>query len=246
MEEVLVKSVKKALDALNYIANAKNDGGGATLSEISEFLEEKLSTVRNILKTMETCGYVARQGKLYVTGARIYDLFRSEKRRELMEAAAPFMNEAARKTGEPFILTTVSNGKREVLFRVEGTSEIGINLGVTESKNVYSLVTARIILAFSSESEKERFYAENGVPGNEWSEAMGNKLEACLKELKKVGYAVERNKSFHAYAVPIVSANGTTLGSIGTYTPLFRVNKKTEKELLSTLFDIAAKIKTQI
>jgi len=245
MAEALVKSIKKAFDALDYVMQSSRSGVGATLSDIAESLDEKQTTMRNILKTMEACGYLARKDKLYVPGAKTGDLARTNSREALIKAAAPLLAQAAQKSGESFVLTSVYNGKREVISRYNGSNEVGVNTGVAENKKVYSLVTTRIFLAFASNIEREQFYKTNGLPGNEWLETSDGKLEQALDKLKKAGFAAERNKSLCAYAFPLMDGSGNVLGSIGVYAPAFRINKKTESELLIILSKIADKVNKQ-
>ena len=99
MAEVQVRSVKKALDALDYIAKVCLEEDGATLSAIAAELDEKLPTLRNILKTMESCGYLSRSGKLYRPGAKHSDLARSGIIKRLVEATSPLLQSAAENTG---------------------------------------------------------------------------------------------------------------------------------------------------
>jgi DNA-binding IclR family transcriptional regulator len=245
MAETVVKSVKKAFGALDYVMQSSRSGAGATLSDIAESLAEKQTTMRNILKTMEACAYLARKGKLYVPGAKTIELGRSNSQKALIKAATPLLDQAAQKSGESFVLTSVYDGKREVISRHSGSNEVGVNTGVAENKTVYSLVTTRIFLAFASDIERAQFYKTNGFPGDEWLEASHDKLEQALAKLKKAGFAAERSKSLCAYAFPLMDSKENLLASIGVYAPAFRINKKTESELLMVLAKIVDKINTQ-
>lgn len=242
MAETLVKSIKKAFDALDYVMEASRSGPGAALSDIADNLDEKQTTMRNILKTMESCGYLARNGKLYVPGAKTGDLARTSIRERLLETVSPLIKEAAQKSGESFVLTSIYNGKREVISRFNGSNQIGVNTGITENRKVYSLVTTRIFLAFSNAMERELFYKSNGLPGNEWNEAADGRIEQALNKLRKDGFAAEQTGELCAYALPLTDSKGNLLASIGAYAPAFRVNKEAEAELLKTLSVIADKI----
>ena len=246
MAETLVKSIKKALDALDYVMQSSRSGDGATLSDIAECLDEKQTTMRNILKTMEACDYLARKGKLYVPGAKTGDLARTNSRKTLIKMVDPLLKQAAKKSGESFVLTSVYDGKREVIKRYNGSNEVGVNTSVAENKTVYSLVSTRIFLAFASDIEREQFYKINGLPGKEWLEANGDKLDQALNKLKKDACAIDHGKSLCAYALPLIDSKGNLLASIGAFAPAFRINKKTESELLNILSKIADKINKQI
>ena len=245
MPEALVKSVKKALDALDFVVETSRSDSGASLGEIAAGLNEKLTTVRNILKTMEACDYIGRKGKLYIPGSKTGDLRRSANLDRLKSVSRPLLENAAQRTGESFVLTTVFHGKREIVSRCQGNNEVGVNIGVAEYKTVYSLVTTRIILAFSNEMERRQFINVNGLPGEEWPETVGDKFESGLALLKSVGVAIERKESFCAYAVPIFYGDENIMGAIGLFAPAFRVNEKREIELLAALSEAAENINKQ-
>jgi len=246
MTEVLVKSIKKAFDALDYVMQSCRSGSGATLSDIASSLEEKQTTMRNILKTMEACNYLARKGKLYVPGAKIGDMTRTNSREALINVVNPLLKNAAQTSGESFVLTSVYDGRRDVISRYHGSNEIGVNIGVAESNNIYMLVTSRIFLAFATDIEREQFYKVNGLPSAEWAEASDGKHEQVFDDLQKTGFAAKKSKSFCAYAVPVMDSKGNLLASIGVYAPSFRIDKKVEEDLLITLYEIRDKVTQQL
>ena len=57
-----VKSVENAFTALEFIVEMTLEREGATLGEIAEKLGMRKTTARNLLQTMELCGYVTRRG----------------------------------------------------------------------------------------------------------------------------------------------------------------------------------------
>lgn len=245
MAEVQVRSVKKALDALDYIAKVCLTEDGATLSAIAEALDEKLPTLRNILRTMESCGYLTRNGKLYCPGAKHSDLARSGIIKRLVTMTEPLFHSAAERTGESFVLATMINGRREVLKRFQGSNEIGVVVNVTEQNRFYSLETARIMLAFADTAERQQFLAVNGLPDHSWPEAAGGNLEECLEQLRTTGFASAAGGNLSGYAVPLLTASGLLLGSAGAYVPAFRSNKQHGEKLLQTLKEIAATVREQ-
>lgn len=245
MAEIQVRSVKKALDALDYIAKVCIEEDGATLSAIAAELDEKLPTLRNILKTMESCGYLSRCGKLYRPGAKHSDLARSGVIKRLIEVTNPLLQNAAESTGESMVFATMINGRREVLRRYQGSSKIGVIIDVADDDRIYKLETTRIMLAFADKSERQQFFTMNGFPDASWPEAAGGNLEKCLNQLREVGFASSGGGNLSAYAVPLLNSSGLLLGSIGAYAPAFRNDSRHEEKLLQTLQKIAAKVKEQ-
>lgn len=245
MPENLVRSVKKALDSLDFVVKASLNGGGANLSDIAAALDEKQPTVRNILKTMESCGYLARRGKSYLPGAKCGDLRRGSLAGKLIALLEPALFGAAAETGESFVLTTLIDGRREVLARFQGSSEVGVNLQTADADRVYSLVTTRIMLAAAEPDELAGFIAANGMPGAEWPEAAAGRLDEALIALRKTGVAVERREQLTACAVALTDASGALLGAIGAYTPTFRATPEQETRMANLLKEIALQTQKQ-
>ncbi len=245
MAEILVRSVKKALDALDRVIKASVSGEEATLSDIAAELNEKLPTVRNILKTMEQCGYLARNGKRYIPGSKCGDMRRCATREKFLAMVKPILEEAAAKTGESLVLTSLIHGHRELLSRHQGSNEVGVNLGIAEYKTVYSLVTTRVMLAYADQAEVESFRRVNGEPGNEWAEAEGGNLGKTLEGLRNTGFACEKNASFCAYAVALTDSSGALLGAVGAYAPAFRITPEREQNLLDSLASVALLVRKQ-
>jgi DNA-binding IclR family transcriptional regulator len=248
MEDVPVRSVKKALDALDFIVESGAESEGATLTEIAGCLGERLTTARNILRTMETCGYLTRAGKLYAAGPKCGDLLRAGALSPLFKnLASAAAREAALQTGESFVLTSLSRGKRIVLGRFYGDSELCVNLGADETKAPYELVTTHALLAFASAAERALFIRVNGPPGDEARKTYGfSDYSAWLDEQRKRGFAEMRSQSVLAYAAPIMSGSNIVLGALGAHAPAFRMDEAGSKKLLEALLAAAEKIKAAL
>ena len=240
MAEVLVRSVKKALDALDVIVEGAVSGGSVGLSDIAAVLDEKMPTLRNILKTMEHCEYVARDGRRYVPGAKCSDIYRSAQSRKLLATLDPQLRALAAKIGESLVLCTFIHGQRVLLGRYPGSNPVSVNIGVAEYKTEYSLVTTRIMLAQATPTELDLFRQRHGEPGQEWPDACRGHLDSALANLRSAGFAVEKNSSFCAFAVALQDANGALLGAAGAYAPTFRMTAQSEEQLVAALKQLAA------
>ncbi len=234
MAETLVRSVKKALDSLDFVVKANIGGDGATLSEIAAELDEKLPTVRNILKTMEQCGYLARREKFYTPGPKCGDLRRGLLGRKLLAVMEPLLRKAAADTGESFVLTTILDGHREVLLRVQGDSDVVVNLKTADSSQPYGLITNKMMLAFADGEERKRFFEVNGSPGEAWPE-----WENDLAGLRDSGIGRNLTGTLAGFATAITDRSGVLLGAVGAYAPAYRADKAHERLLSETLCSIA-------
>ena len=174
-KQVSVKSVKKALDALDFVIIESISKEGVSLGEIASHLGIQNTTAHNILKTMEICGYISRaQGRLYSLGAKCCQITRAGSvLKRLMNVAMPLMSELAEKTGESFVLTTLLNGERHVLFRAKGGGAISVESEKADNTNLYSMVTTRVMLAFAADAEVGYFIQKNSMPDKEWNSNCG-------------------------------------------------------------------------
>lgn len=240
-ESGTVKSVLKALAALDYIMEQSMTSSGVGLSDIAAALEIQPTTARNILKTMERAGYVSRAGnRLYVPGPKCHGMTRAARVSErLLEIMTPVLNDLAAQLGESLVVTTLFNGMRKVLMRQQGTAQIVVETGSAEQDHLaYRLVTTRIMLAFARTKEVDLFVRLNGLPGPEWGRiANRDALDSKLMELRKAGYCAEKGGDIFAAAFPILDRDGMMLGAIGIYLPLFRCDTKTQKKIFRVLQD---------
>lgn len=243
VSEILVKSIKKGLDALDFVAAATLRGDGASLTEIAAGLGEKPSTLRNILRTMEGCGYLARAGRLYVPGPKCLDLLRCTSGRDLVARAGALLAEAAQRTGESFVLVTLVQGRRRVLSRHQGGSAVTVNLDAAEEgEEVYVRVTTRILLAFAEPAERQRILQAYGQPGAAWPAAAAD-LDACLARLREAGVALYEDGVLFACAVPLLDGESHVLGAAGAYAPLQRATANCRQGLVDTLQAVAAAVR---
>ena len=171
-EKGSVKSVLKALGALDFVLEQSMTRPGVGLSEIAAALAIRPTTARNILKTMEQAGYIGRAGdRLYVPGPKCHGMSRGARvSARLMKVMPPVLERLAADLGESFVVTTLFNGMRKVLLRQQGSSPIVVETRNAEQDAMaYRLVTTRIMLAFTSENELDLFIGQNGLPGREWT-----------------------------------------------------------------------------
>ena len=249
MENTPVKVVKKALDALEYVVEESLIRPGVTLSDIAEHIGEQVTTVRNILKTLEQCGYLSRPaGRLYSTGPKCFGLFRISLCRDLVTNAGVSLNTLAQSTGESVVLATLIGGYRRVLIRVEGGELIRVNSHAVEESLFWSLVTSRVLSAYIPAEELELVIKENGLPGAAWPEAKTQtELETALAQIRKKGLAEDHTHSdYYSVSIPLLQPGGILLGAIGLFMPAFRYNKERRTELLAAMNHAASDIINQI
>ena len=200
----MIKSVRNAFDALNYILENYSRGNGSRLKDIAGHLGIQNSTMRNLLKTMENAGYLQRdESRQYLPGPNCRDMNRiCNMLEELQETAAGIISEAAEDSGEDFVLCTFLGNRRRVLQRYSGGSVISVDSELADNTNTYSLVTNRVMLAFSEPEDQQSFFGANGMPGNEWAEAGSmKKMLAALENIRVQGLCGRNQCCFFLHCV---------------------------------------------
>ncbi len=235
-----VKSVLKALSALDFVMEQSMTRPGVGLSEVAAALDIQPTTTRNILKTMEIAGYIGRAGdRLYVPGPKCYGMSRGARvANKLLKVMTPVLDRLAEEIGESFVVVTLFNGMRKVLLRRQGMSPIVVETSKAEQDNMaYQLVTTRIMLAFASERELDLFVELNGLPGREWDGIDSRVLlDEHLHKLKMAGYAEAlAGGSLYAAAFPLLDSSGMMLGAIGIHMPSFRVTPEEKQKIFAAL-----------
>lgn len=188
-----VKSVENAFTALEFIVEMTLEREGATLGEIAEKLSMRKTTARNLLQTMELCGYVTRRGfGFYRLGNQFGRLLMvSETVNRLRSISMPLLQDFCRKNAAPVHLSIFFNGKRHTSLYLDSSGspqESSIINDTTE--NAYRRASTRLLLACSSPEEKERFFAEYGMPSADDWQAGADDLEHALAEIRKNACAV--------------------------------------------------------
>ena len=237
-----VKSVLKALGALDFVLEQSMTRPGVGLSEIAAALAIRPTTARNILKTMEQAGYIGRAGdRLYVPGPKCHGMSRGARvSARLMKVMPPVLERLAADLGESFVGTTLFNGMRKVLLRQQGSSPIVVETRNAEQDAMaYRLVTTRIMLAFTSENELDLFIGQNGLPGREWDGIDSRDgLEARLRQLKLAGYAEDEIPAgIYAAAFPLLDGTGMMLGALGLFLPSFRLTAGEKSRIFAMLHE---------
>ena len=221
----MLQSVKNALGALDFILEQYREGKGATLTEVAKHLGLQNTTTRNMLKTMEGCGYLSRgSGRSYLPGAKCMDIERSCSTNEkLLEMASKYLTAVAEKSGEGLVLTTIIGGKRKVLARFTGGNIVSVDPRMAENKAAYSMVTNRIMLAYANPQELEIFIKEYGLPTGDWNGVREYEdLVIELLKIKKRGYEEYREEHTASIAYPVFGIQGNIIAAIGSFIPIYR------------------------
>lgn len=250
MNKPSIQSVANAFAILEHVLECSMISEGVGLAEIAERFGMQKTTARNMMQTLEFCGYIRRSARgIYAAGEKCAMLSKAGSFAErIRPAAVRFLKEAAEQTGESFILTTIFNGERMIIASVSGNSVISVNPELIESERRFNYlrVTTRVLLAFAPDYEREMFLAANPVDKKAWPE-LETGFGAVLAGIRRKGLCVKAEKECGYYAVarPVFSAKGTFLGALGGYIPIIRAEQRKIETLHLALNHIADQLTNQ-
>ena len=122
MNKPSIQSVAKAFSVLEYVLESSMISDGTGLAEIAERFGMQKTTARNMMQTLEFCGYIRRKERgHYAPGEKCAMLCKAGSFAErIRPIALPLLKSAAEETGDSFILTTLFNGERLMIASVSG------------------------------------------------------------------------------------------------------------------------------
>jgi DNA-binding IclR family transcriptional regulator len=233
----MVQVIIKAFDIIELVA--QRNGQAVSLTEISEELDINQATAANIINTIVSRGYMEHIGKKkgYRLGPAAFRLTNEiPYEQDLVNVARGVMEELTASINESSILGVLRNHKRYILHAVNAVQEIQVQL--RSERNTYDTATGRLLLAYLSEKELERYIQHNGLPDAEtWAEAQTlESLVAELGQIKKAGivHTHKQNRHVKGFAVPIF-INEQVVASLSVFLPEYRCSAAHQKEIVERL-----------
>jgi DNA-binding IclR family transcriptional regulator len=246
-----VKSVVKALQILEMLIEHSAQNKVLTLADVREATGILPSTARNLLRTLEECGYAQRRSHgSYEEGERCHSMLRTGGIiRKLREVSTPIIEQTSRDLSESLLLVSIFKGNRLELVRRQAVDDRKSGLIWQDNSTPYQLRTTRVILAWFSPEQLSFFIERNGLPPEgDWPECRGclEGLEGELKQIRFKGGCNEQHGQLAAIAVPILSSSNEVLASIGCYAPLERTDVARAAGIFSLMQICADRIRDEL
>jgi DNA-binding IclR family transcriptional regulator len=240
----MVQVLIKAFDILELVA--QRQGTPISLTEISAELDINQATAANIINTMVEKDYLEHIGKKkgYRLGPACFRLNNSEPyEQHLLNAAKEAMRVLTEEVKESSLLGIMRNQKRYIVH-VENSSQV-IQVQARSERNMYDTASGRVLLAYLSEKELDRFLLSNGLPeGNSWEGVSDKKtLLAAFEKIKteKLTTTYVYGREIKGFAAPIFK-NNSVVASLSVFIPEYRCTASKEKEIVANLRATCEKI----
>lgn len=214
----IVNSVNKALRILECFTAVQRE---LSLSQISRLVNVPKSTALNLIRTLESSGYL-----LYVPSAQAYQLgyklmglsYNLRASLPVIQYATPFLEEVQVKSGENVYLTSHVAGRVLYLEGLYPSIRIGNYSVAGKLLPMHCTGCGKAMLAYLPDDEMERIIEKHGLPGI--TQNTITTREALAQEIALIrarGYALdleEETLGVKCVAVAIRDSAGYPVGAI--------------------------------
>ncbi|MBL7249210.1 IclR family transcriptional regulator [Alloalcanivorax sp. C16-2] len=244
---VTIQSVERALDILEYVADAKEP---RKLHDIARAVGLKSPTCHHLLNSLVRRGYVRRNARprSYYLGPKVIELgHRQGASTDMREAAAARLAELARDSGASAVMSVLNGTTLTLLLEQPAAGGIvldGYREGVAMAAHATAL--GKAILAWLPESQVARVVADHGLTPftGRTIDTLAELVEA-LRQIRRHGFAVEDGEyrgEVSGLAVALRDRSGSVVGSIGCLIPRDSDEMVRMRELQSKVRSVAKAI----
>lgn len=221
-----MQTVERAMAVLSVIAAEKTPLG---VTEIARSLDLPKSAVHRTLGTLVDTGFVEKddESSRYYLGPRAIDLgMAAIGNPDIRVAVVPVMEQLTAGTQETTTLSVLVGRHRVYVSQIEAPRTVRMTVKVGVRFPLYAGASGKAILSFLPESQREAYLA--GVelePLTPDTITSREQLEQEIERVREAGYAVsfgERDPWAAAVAAPVVTSDGTVVGSMSVCGPRAR------------------------
>lgn len=250
----MIKSVVKAIDIMELLAGK---GGSMTLSELSSRLSQNVNTVKGLLNTLMSKGYVKQDGQrgAYSLGWRVQYLAEGlASEASLKSTVHPYLEKLHGLSGREAVYCSLISGHQFMcLDYIDSDHELGIRPGkayvIAGNLHIYS--QGKLILANMEEKELERYLKTEKLSSfTDRTVTDPDVLRKELKDIRKKNISIVRDEGaagISSIASGIFSAERRLAATIAVSFPSDRLpsdyNRNIGLALVKSAEEITEKLK---
>ena len=223
-----------------------------TLSEVAGRAQLTRAGARRILLTLQTLGYVQRDGKLFRLTPRILDLgFAYLSSLPLWNLAEPVMEELVGQIKESCSAAVLDGTDIVYVLRVPTHKIMSISLGVGSRLPAYCTSMGRMLLsALTPEAMMKVLQASERTVRTRYTVTDVDELAAKIAQVRQQGWALvdqELEEGLVSMAAPVTDRAGQTIAAINISGQANRTSAKVMQEtMLPLLLAAAQSISTRL
>jgi DNA-binding IclR family transcriptional regulator len=241
-----MKSVKKAIEVLEALAETEN---GIGITQLSRELNLPKSTIHQILSTLKSVRFVEQnsEDKKYHLGLRIFELGNVvQSQLQLRKIAYPYLYNLSRKVNETTYLVVLEGDRIVYIDCVESTARLRAHplFGIRVPLHCTSL--GKAIMAFLPEAKINEIIYEDGLERfteNTITDPQALKQE--LKGIRKRGYAIdnmEHEEGIRCVGAPIRNHQKEVFAAISASGPSQRFDPPRIQAMAKLVIEAAEEI----
>lgn len=236
----LVSSLLKGLDILRVVAEQESP---VKLFELSEMVGMKLTTVRNLLRTLCARNFLVKDDEgFYSLGQAVPDIAQYYQDRSMIMRVKETMQQLVEKLESSTVVFSELKGPEICLaLRYSPDRPFVLQRPHRQTYQPYANASGLVVLAYAEERKLEQLHVR--YPFSEYGAHLWKdetKLEQYLKDVYKTGYAVcpfDTDKTMRV-AVPVLDKKGKINGILGISIPALKNPKKEDaiiRQLVKTV-----------
>ena len=193
-----VNSIIKCLRILESFTSAQSE---LSLTQLSKILKMPKSTLLNMIRTLESAGYLYRvnNSQNYQLGFKLMELsYNVRSSLSVVQFAIPYMEELLAYTNETIYLTTPMNGRVLYLECVYPNRRAVLYSTNGRTQPMHCTGCGKAMLSYMNESEIDAIIAKWGLPHrtpNTLTEP--RELKKALAKYRELGYAIDNEEDSH-------------------------------------------------
>lgn len=216
-----IQSVRTSFDIIDALVELD----GATVSELTDYMDMPKSTVHDYLRTLNEENYILKNGDSYRPSFEFLNLGGQLRREnELFTTARPELQSLAQKTGEHASVIVEENGHGVVLHTESGGTMEAAVVHIGARAYLHTTAPGKAILAAMSLEERESILERHGLPPvTENTITNREDFEAQLEEIQQQDFAIDREEvlaGMRGLGTTIMNQeDGAVVGAISLYGP---------------------------
>ena len=226
----LVKSATRALDILELLVKFP---GGLTLTDVAANLHIPLSSLHNLMNTLQYRGYLTRDDgtSVYRLSSKLIQLAAAHhSQHDLVSIADPVMDRVSRLTAETTSLAIRQDNAVVFIHKRAARDVVQVVNPVGTRVAAHATGLGKVLLADLDDAELDRLYPSEELQRLTPSTiSTRTELKQVLRRVREQGYAIDNTESHEgvwAVAAALRNGNGRPIAALSVAAPIFRVIDK--------------------
>jgi DNA-binding IclR family transcriptional regulator len=213
---------------VQLILETLGSAGQLGLSELSRRTGIAKASVHRLCGDLVSWGVVERSGDSFRLGPRLFELGqRVPARRSLCDAALPFMEDLYLATMQTIHLAVLEGTEVMYAVKILGRRSVAVPSQVGSRLPLHCTATGKCMLAFGPAELLQRAVDSGLSPLTNRSVSSPEQLDAELEQVRRLGYALEREQvhlGFASVACPIFGSRNQVVAALAVTSSLDEVS----------------------